>query len=275
MHYITIVSDATGKTAERVVKAALTQFPEAEVSLSRHGEVLEPVKIRPVVEEAARNGGFIVHTFVSQELRRRILTEGRKQNVVTIDLMGPLLSRLTEMLARPPRAEPGLFRPFDDAYLDRIEAIDFTVRHDDGLNAHELDQAEIVLTGISRTSKTPVSIYLSYRGWRVANVPIALGVEPPPQLFKLPRRRVVAFTIQPDRLSAVRKERARHLHTRSQGYADIEHIRKELAYAYTLFDRRKDWPLIDVTSKPVEETAEEVLALINPGNKKTISSGSF
>ena len=104
-----------------------------------------------------------------------------------------------------PRSQPGLFHPFDSAYLDRVEAIDFTVRHDDGQNVLDLDQAEIVLVGVSRTSKTPLSIYLAYRGWRVSNVPLVAGVEPPPQLFQLPRRKVVGLTIKPERLVELRQ----------------------------------------------------------------------
>lgn len=261
MTHIFVVSDATGATASRVLQAALTQF-DAHITISRFGHVRTEEEIRSLVARAARASGFIVHTLVSEALRHLMLTEGRRHHVVTVDLMGPLLARLTELLASPPKAEPGLFRPFDEAYLQRIEAIDFTVRHDDGLNVHELDQAEIVLVGVSRTSKTPVSIYLAYRGWRVANVPLALSVEPPPQLFQLPRRRVVGLTIQPERLVKLRRVRAQALQTPRLHYADLEHVRQEVAYAYQIFERRRDWPVVDVTSKPVEETASEVVALL-------------
>jgi hypothetical protein len=203
-----------------------------------------------------------VHTFVYAELRRAILSLGRTKNVTTIDLMGPLLSRLTELLATPPRAEPGLFQPFDPAYLERIDALDFAVRHDDGRNVHELDQAEIVLVGVSRTSKTPLSVYLANRGWRVANVPLVLGVEPPANLFELPKRRVVGLIIRPERLADLRRVRMERLGTRSIGYADLEHINKEVAYSYQVFERRRDWPLVDVTAKPIEETAAEVVTLV-------------
>lgn len=256
------VSDATGQTAEGVVRAALTQFDASQVEIIRYGGVRTPQRIREIVAEAAHNGGFIVHTLVSEKLRRLILNEGRAANVDTIDLMGPMLARLSELLSMPPRAEPGLFQPFDPAYLQRIEAIDFTVRHDDGQNIDDLPRAEIVLVGVSRTSKTPLSIYLGYRGWRVANVPIILGVEPPPQLFTLPRGRVVGLVIKPERLAELRQARVQHMGISPLGYADLEHIRQEMAYAYHLFERRRDWPLVDVTNKPIEETAAEVVALL-------------
>jgi len=256
------VSDATGKTAEGVVRAALTQFNDAKVQIKRIGGVRTISQIQEIVADAAQKGGFIVHTLVSAEMRHAILTKGRAENVATIDLMGPMLARLSELLAAQPRAEPGLFQPFDPAYLLRIDAINYTVRHDDGHNIDDLDRAEIVLVGVSRTSKTPLSIYLAYRGWRVANVPIILGIDPPSQLFDLPHRRVVGLIINPERLAELRQARVQKMGTRTLGYADIEHIRQEIAYAYQIFERRRDWPLVDVTTKPIEEAATEVVALL-------------
>jgi regulator of PEP synthase PpsR (kinase-PPPase family) len=209
----------------------------------------------------------VVHTFVFEELRHAILTEGRAYNVITIDLMGPLLARLSETLATPPRAEPGIFQPFDSAYIQRIDAINFTVRHDDGHNVLDLDQAEIVLVGVSRTSKTPLSIYLAYRGWKVANVPIALGIDPPEILFYLPRKRVVGLIIKPERLVELRQARVQRMGTHALGYADLEYICKEITYAYQIFERRRDWPLVDVSAKPIEEAASEVVALISSASQ--------
>ncbi len=262
MYQIFAASDATGVTAERVVHAALTQFDASQVSVTRVGGIRTAEQIRAVVAQAARVRGFIVHTFVSEELRRIILHEGRDHNVTTIDLMGPLLARLSELLAAPPRAEPGLFNPFDSSYMQRIDAIDFTVRHDDGRNIHDLDRAEIVLVGVSRTSKTPLSFYLGYRGWRVANVPIILGVEPPRELLKLPRSRAVGLIVRAERLAELRKARAARLGTLPKGYADLDHIREEMDYAFRIFEQRKDWPLVDVTTKSIEEAAVEIVTLL-------------
>jgi regulator of PEP synthase PpsR (kinase-PPPase family) len=262
MTHIYAVSDATGITAERVVRAALVQFDDHSIEITRYGSVRSPARIREIVQEAADTEGFIVHTFVYEYLRNAMLTEGRLKNVMTIDLMGPLLARLSELLATPPRAEPGLFQPFDSAYLQRIEAINFTVRHDDGKNIDDLDKAEIVLVGVSRTSKTPLSVFLANRGWRVANVPIVLGIDPPKELFSLPRRRVVALIVKPERLSELRQARVVQLGTQIKGYADIEHVRAEIAYAYEIFDKHRDWPIVDVTFKSLEEATAEVVSLI-------------
>ncbi len=256
------VSDASGATAERVVQAALMQFDAEDVTVRRFGEVRTKDQVSEIVSLAAADNALIVHTLVSEELRLVMLNEGRVMNVPTIDLMGPLLARLSDMLSLSPKGIPGGMGAFDRSYLQKIEAIDYTVRHDDGKNPHELSQAEIVLVGVSRTSKTPLSIYLAYRGWKVANVPIMLGVDPPKNLFKLPKHRVAGLVVRPERLVELRKARIEHMGTISAGYADLDFVRQEMAYAYEIFERRKDWPLIDVTVKPIEETASEIVTLL-------------
>lgn len=262
MYQIFAVSDATGTTSERVLRAALSQFDASQITVTRYGGIRTAEQISEIVHEAELKDGFIVHTFVGEELRRIVLKEGRDHNVTTIDLMGPLLARLAELLATPPRSEPGLFDPFDPSYLQRIDAIDFTVRHDDGQNVHNLSQAEIVLIGVSRTSKTPLSFYLGYRGWKVANIPVVLGVEPPGELFELPKGRVIGLIINPERLSDLRRVRAQRMGTFSRGYADLDHIHQELDYAFRLFEKRRDWPLVDVTTKSIEEAAAEIVVLL-------------
>lgn len=262
MRHIFAVSDASGTTAEGVVRAALVQFDSDQVDITRYGGVRSVERVREIIAEAAERGGFVVHTLVAEELRLEVLNAGRRRNVTTIDLMGPLLGRLSELLAAAPRAQPGGPQGLDPGYLRRIMAMEFTVRHDDGRYVHDLDQAEIVLAGVSRTSKTPLSFYLAYRGWRVANIPLMLGVEPPPELFVLPRRRVVGLVVRPERLAELRQVRVERMRTRALGYADLEHIRREVVFAYEVFARRPDWPLVDVTAKPIEETAAEVVALI-------------
>jgi len=267
MYHIYVISDGTGKTAEGVVKAALTQFEDAPVEIVRFGGIRNLEQVEEIVDKAQESGGFIVHTLVSQKMRTLILNDGRMAHVPTIDLMGPMLARLSELLEAKPRSVPGLFLTFDPGYIQRIEAIDFTVRHDDGQNIDDLEQAEIILLGVSRTSKTPLSIYLGYRGWKVANIPLVLGIDAPRQLFSLPKKRVVGLIIRPERLAELRQARVEHMGVGAAGYADLEHIRQEMAYAYEIFDQRRDWPLVDVTTKPIEETAAEVVALLGRTRK--------
>lgn len=252
------VSDGTGTTAERVLRAALTQFPQ-EVEVRRIGEVRTIEQVREVVREAAQARALIVHTLVSAELRQAMFEEGRRHYVHTLDLMGPLLERLTDLLGVPPLAQPGLYRMED--FNRRIEAVDFALRHDDGRNAEELVHAEIVLVGVSRTGKTPLSVYLAYRGWLVGNVPIVLGVNPPSVLLRLPPERVIGLTVDPVRLAQLRQARARRISNLVSEYADLRHVRAEVVYALDLFHQH-GWQVVDMTSKPVEEAAAEVVALV-------------
>jgi len=260
-HIVYMVSDATGSTGRRVVDAALTQFSGAEVVVEQIGGVCDADEVRRLVKQAAGVGGTIVYTMVLPELRQVMLDEGRRWHVVTIDLMGPLLARLSESLDLAPLARPGLLSQIDQSYLQRLEAIDYTVRHDDGRNPDDLPQADLVIVGVSRTGKTPLSVFLAYRGWKVANVPIIKDLDPPPALSEVDRNRIIAVTIQPLRLAELRQTRVNRM-TRSVplDYARVEHIQRELDWA-ALIVRRERWPVVDVTNKSIEEAAAEIVAL--------------
>jgi len=262
-HVIYVVSDATGGTARRVVQAALTQFAGAKVSVEQVPGVRDQQEVKRLVKEAAQAGGTIVHTLALPDLRRVMLTECRRRHVVTIDLMGPLVARLSETLELAPLAKPGLLQQLDEDYFERVAAIDYAVRHDDGRNPDDLIQADLVLVGVSRTSKTPISIFLAYRGWRVANVPVIVDMELPRALFQVDRRRIVSLTIQPDRLVKLRRARLGRL---ARGvvmdYAKPSHIERELDWAQ-LIQRRERWPEVDVTNKSIEECAAEIIDLQN------------
>ncbi|OQY22228.1 MAG: hypothetical protein B6I35_06555 [Anaerolineaceae bacterium 4572_32.2] len=256
------VSDATGITAEHVLSAALMQFAGAKVEVERRSGVRTEEQVRQVVQETAEAGGFIVHTLASDKLRQVMFRAGRLYNVETIDLMGPLLARLSQQLAVSPAGKPGPLSQLTDEYFRRIETMEFAYRHDDGRRAHELSGAELVLVGVSRTFKTPLSIYLAFKGWFVANVPIVLKTKPPAGLFNLPAGRVCGLTINPARLVEFRKVRYDHLGGAVGDYADPEHVRREVEYALNIFRGQHGWPVVDVTDKPIEEIASEILALV-------------
>jgi regulator of PEP synthase PpsR (kinase-PPPase family) len=260
-HMVYVVSDATGATARRVVEAALAQFTGAGVIVEQVPGVHSTAEVKELVKQAAQTGATIVHTLVVPELRQAMLIQGRRRHVVTIDLMGPLLTRLAETLELSPLARPGLQRQLDESYFERIGAIDFAVRHDDGRNPDELPQADLVLVGVSRTSKTPISIFLAYRGWRVANVPLVVNLEPPPSLFRIERRRIIALTVQIERLILLRQVRANRM-TRgvTLDYASRAYVQQELDWA-DLILRRERWPVVDVTNKSIEECAAELIDL--------------
>jgi regulator of PEP synthase PpsR (kinase-PPPase family) len=258
---ILVVSDATGRTAEMVVRAALVQFVGADLDIDVRPNVRTAEEARRTVAEAAVSGGLIVHTLVSAELRRVVLTEARAKDIPTIDLLGPLLLRLEDLLKLQPLAKPGLFRDQEAEYRQRFDVMDFTVRHDDGQDAHGLPKADIVLVGVSRTSKTPLSMFLAWRGLRVANVPIVLNLPLPDELSQIHGRKVVGLTIKPERLLELRRSRLQQMETPPQfPYADTRQIYGELEYAQRAC-RQGGWPLVDVTDKSIEEVASEVLVL--------------
>ncbi|MEB3323245.1 MAG: pyruvate, water dikinase regulatory protein [Synechococcaceae cyanobacterium] len=260
--HVFIVSDATGETCETVVKAALTQFGDVEVILDRCAQVRTEEQIHDVLMKAAQVNGVVIYTMVSVELRNKMLQMGLATGVVTLDILGPILTRLSRHLELSPRAQPGLFQHLDTSYYQRLEAVDFTVKHDDGLGAATLDQSEIVLVGVSRTSKTPVALYLSFRGWRVANIPLVPGIDLPPELSQVNPRRIIGFVTQPRQLHTLRLQRQRHLQNHHLGgYADLKQIENEIQESRRIFTRH-GWPVLDVTAKAIEETASEVMQII-------------
>ncbi|HVN76387.1 MAG TPA: pyruvate, water dikinase regulatory protein [Thermoanaerobaculaceae bacterium] len=257
---ILVVSDATGETAERVVRSALTQFDDAPATVVRCGGVRTPEQVRSVVAEAAMRDSLIVHTLVSDNLRKVMLQEARIHGVDAMDLMGPALDRLAFHLGVSPHEKPGLFSQLTEAASRRIEAVEFAFRHDDGQHVEELERAEIVLVGVSRTMKTPTSLYLAYSGWFAANVPIVPAIEPAPPLLALAHERVFGLLMSPPRLAELRRARAAHLGIPPERYASLEAVREELAHSQALCQHH-GWRRIDVTGKSVEEVAREIMVL--------------
>jgi len=258
---IFIVSDATGETAERVVRAGLVQFADAAVSVVRRRNVRTPEQIRALVQEATAENSVVFHTLVSDRLRRVMLEESRLRGVDAFDMIGPVLERLAAHLKLTPQERPGLFEQLTEAKSREIEAVEFAFRHDDGQNAGSLDRAEVVLVGISRTMKTPTMLYLAYRGWFAANVPIVPGIEPPPALAAISPARVFFLEMAPERLSELRRVRARNESIPIEPYASLEQVRRETQHAQEECSKRR-WRTIDVTRKSVEEVGREIIALL-------------
>ena len=261
-----VVSDATGETAARVVRSVLVQFPEAPVEIQQRGKILEPDQIGAVVREAAACGGVIVHTLVSHDLRHMMLEESRALGVDAMDLMGPVLDRLSTHLNLRPQEQPGLFQQLAEARTRQIEAVEFAFRHDDGQHADELGLAEIVLVGVSRTMKTPTTLHLAYRGWFAANVPVVPEIPVPEELLAVPPARVFCLVMTPVRLQELRRFRAHHLHIGDSPYASLPHIQNELRHSQRL-RVKQGWRELNVTGKSVEEVAHEIVLLL-PGKDR-------
>ncbi|MDK2847157.1 MAG: [pyruvate, water dikinase]-phosphate phosphotransferase / [pyruvate, water dikinase] kinase [Desulfuromonadales bacterium] len=260
---IYVMSDATGETAEKIVNAVLTQFRDKPVRLRRISNVRNKAAVLRGLEEIQRHKGMVVYTVVNRDLAQFVQDESETRGIMAFDLVTPLLSQFSKFFGRTPGQEPGLLHDMDEEYFRRIEAVEFTVKHDDGQEVHHLVHADIVLVGVSRTSKTPLSTYLAHLGWKVANVPLVLGIDPPRELFQVDSKRIVGLYIDPQRLVELRLARLRHLGQDPRAaYADIEEIEEELRYAKVLF-RRHGWVTVNVSGKAVEETANEVLVKMN------------
>jgi regulator of PEP synthase PpsR (kinase-PPPase family) len=257
---IDVLSDSTGETAEKVVRAAMLQFPHSGAHIRVHTRVRTKEAARPVLERAARENALVVFTVVSPELREFIHASSYELKIEALDLIGSLIGKLGTFLDRQPINMPSAMLPLSDEYFRRIEAVEFTVKSDDGKEPRNFKKADLILVGVSRTSKTPLSTLLAQRGLKVANLPLVLGVPPPPELDEAPQDRIVGLTIGLDPLVEIRKARLRQLGMSvDANYGLREQVKEELEYASRIFKDHPQWPVIDVTGRAIEETAVIIL----------------
>jgi len=255
-----VLSDATGYTAERVVHSALVQFGHDVANLRIFPRTKTREDVLRVIAHATTHHALVAHTLVNPELRALVSDTCAARDVASVDLLGPILTACAAYLDATPRGTPGTTIALDDAYFQRIEAMEFSVAADDGQSPTLLERADIVLVGVSRTSKTPVSALLAGQGKKVANVPLVVGIEPNEVLFSLPYGRVFGLTIDPEKLWEIRSRRVAMLGLVPRGdYADRDAVFTEVRWALNLFRKRGRWPVIDVTRMAVEETAAEIL----------------
>ncbi|OGW39982.1 MAG: hypothetical protein A2Y97_12765 [Nitrospirae bacterium RBG_13_39_12] len=255
--HVFIVSDATGITAEMVISAVLVQFKEIEPVFKRFPYIKTKEQIKAILSQAEAVQGIVIYSLISQELRAWVRREKRKIDIYTIDILGPLLERLEKIWNLNPILNPGLFRGIGEESFRLAESIDFTLRHDDGQGVETMDKADLVILGVSRTSKTPTSLYLSCNNnLKVANLPIILDIKPPDKVFTL-KTQTVGFIISPERLAFIRQKRLKY--AESIDYTDITQIKKELEYSHQIFNRIKGLQLIDVTNSSIEELANKII----------------
>jgi hypothetical protein len=257
---ITLVSDSTGETAYHVLQTALAQFESHEARVVRYADVITSQQIDDILAATASTGGLIFHTLVMPDLRLALMEGCARRGIPCIDVLGPTISQLADWLGIVPLNQAGLTRKLDQSYSRRIMCLEFALRHDDGQNAAGLTQADIVLVGNSRCAKTPLSVYLAYQNLLVGNVPIIEGIEPPSILFDIAPEKIVALTVNPERLTHIRSHRARRMGY-SSNYEDRDHIRIEVRHALMLYEKM-EWSVVDMTSKSIEEASDEVLALM-------------
>lgn len=263
-----ILSDSIGETGEVVVKAAASQFDSGRIDIRRVPYLFSTQQIEDALLEAKEAGGIVVYTLVRPDLKSFLENKGIEFNLACVDIMGPLIDALKTISGLPPRYEPGLIRKIDQAYLDKVEAIEFAVKFDDGKEPRGLLRADLVLIGISRSSKTPLCMYLAHKGIKAANVPLVPDVAPPPELFQVPAKKIVGLTIKPSLLLEIRKERLKTMGlSPSAGYANMERILAELDYAAEIM-RKIGCRVIDVTNRAMEETAGKLLEIYRKGVAK-------
>jgi regulator of PEP synthase PpsR (kinase-PPPase family) len=273
MKFIDVLSDSTGETAEKVVRAALLQFPQPGVQIRLHTRVRTKEVARPVLERAAKENALLVFTVVSPELREFIHSATAELRIEAIDVIGSLIGKLSAFLDREPINLPSAMLPLSDEYFRRIEAVEFAVKSDDGKEPRNFRRADIVLVGVSRTSKTPLSTLLAQRGLKVANLPLVLGLPLPHEIEEVPNDRIVALTIGLDQLCEIRQARLRQLGMPPEtNYAMREHVRQELEFANSIFRAHPEWPVVDVTGRAIEETAVIILESINEERTKSAHS---
>ncbi|MEO2074490.1 MAG: pyruvate, water dikinase regulatory protein [Bacillus sp. (in: firmicutes)] len=262
---IYVVSDSVGETAELVTKAAITQFNGSGMMLKRFPYVEDKEHIDEVISLVLLDKGMIAFTLVKPDMRTYMKDRAEQEGIIAVDLIGPIMDQIEVFSGKTPLCEPGLVRKLDEDYFKKIEAIEFAVKYDDGRDPRGILKADIVLIGVSRTSKTPLSQYLAHKRLKVANVPLVPEVDPPEELFKVPIEKCFGLKISPEKLNNIRRERLRSLGLNDQAsYANIERIKEELTFFEQLV-AKINCPVVDVTNKAVEETANIILNYIQKG----------
>jgi regulator of PEP synthase PpsR (kinase-PPPase family) len=265
-----VVSDSTGETAARIVLALEAQFPDQPFVEIRHPRVENVEDLYLAVQQARGRPAVMVYTLVEPGLRDAMRQLCRRSRVHYCDLLGHPIDSISRVAGVAARMQPGARAPLDATYFKRIEAIEFAVKYDDGVG-RGLDEADVVLVGVSRTSKTPLSIYLGYLGHKAANVPVVGGIDPPEELFEIDPAKIVGLTIAADRLADIRTARVRSMGAPRRRYAELEEIYSELEEASALH-RRLGCPVIDVSELSVEETAARIIRLVERRRRKAARS---
>lgn len=256
-----LLSDSTGETLEMIAKAALAQFDDPDVTRHFWPMVRSKQHLDRIMEEFKANPGLVLYTLANPETRARLEERCRTLGLPHVAALDGVMQALEERLGQEAHSRTGARHVMDEAYFDRVDAIQFTIAHDDGIGWEAWEEADIVLAGVSRTSKTPTSIYLANRGFKVANIPLVVESPPPTSLFQLRHPMVVGLTTAPKRLIQIRRNRLLSLNEKAEtAYVDEERVEKEVAFARRMF-ADNGWPVIDVTRRSIEETAAAVIKL--------------
>ena len=259
-----VLSDGTGETATTMARVTMKQFQQHDIYFTRYKNVRTTEQVDAIFAEGAASHDIIIYTIVKKELREYVAKLSRMKYIRALDLLGPMLTSFSNFFDTEPQNEPGLAHQVNKEYFERVNAMEFTLNHDDGRNLESLHLADVVLVGISRTSKTPLSIYLSLHGIKVVNIPLIYGTPFPEELKKIDQRKIFGLTINPDTLYNVRKNRLQNLGVgdRSGNYASLDKVFEEVEWANKIFSENKKWSIFNVTGKALEEMATEIMHLL-------------
>ncbi len=262
------MSDSIGETVESVVKATTSQFVEEKFDVIRVPYIKSMEQIDRVLEEAAGNRAVVCYTLVSPELREHIADKALEYDIQVVDVLGPMLKAIEKTTGLLPKNQAGLIHSLDHEYFKRVEAVEFAVKYDDGKNPLGLLKADVVIIGVSRTSKTPLSMYLAHKQLKVANVPLVPELPPPEELFKVPPYRVIGLLIDPFKLNEIRCERLKSMGlSDTAAYADMKRINDELEYAKSIM-RRVHCTIINVSNRAIEETASIIMDYVRKNKER-------
>ncbi len=265
--HIHLISDSVGETLKSVVKAALAQFEYLEANINEVFMVRSDVQINNVIESIKENFGIVFYTLVDVSLREKLEDTCKKLNIPYISILDPVLNTISQYTGHKISHLPGGQYVLDYSYFQRIEALNYALLHDDGQITSNIYNADIILVGVSRTSKTPTCIYLANRGYKAANIPLVLNLPVPEILLKINKPLIVGLTNSVDRLIEVRSNRILYINKRKNNYCNIDYVENELKDSISFF-RKMSWPIINVSSRSVEETAAAIINLYNKKKKK-------
>ena len=266
--HLHLISDSTGETLENIAKAGLAQFDDVETIKHFWPMVRSEGHVDRVLDDIGKQPGLVLYTLVDHHVRRKLEMRCRTMGLPAVSALDPVIDALSRLLGMEAKERPGGQHALDAAYFQRVEAIQYTIAHDDGVAPEDWDRADILLAGVSRTSKTPTSIYLANRGYKVANVPLVPESPPPDTLYRLKNTIIIGLTTSPDRLVQVRRNRLLSLKQAPEtDYVDHERVKAEVAFARRIF-ADNDWPVIDVTRRSIEESAASILNIVSDRTNK-------
>lgn len=268
---IYVISDSVGETAQQVTKAAISQFKlNDDYEIRRFPYVIEVDFLKEILESAKEENAIVIYTLVEKELLEFTEQFCTEENLSCVDLMTPILRQISSKIGIKPKREPGIIRKLDESYFKRVEAIEFAVKYDDGKDQRGILQADVVLLGISRTSKTPLSMYLANKNIKVANVPLVPEIPIPKEVFEINQKKIIGLTNTPEKLNQIRQERLKSLGLSSNAnYAKFDRILQELDYSDKIM-KKVGCPVIDVSNKAIEETAGIIMDIMKENGLKVV-----